>query len=798
MADGATPHRGRLGVAAALALGMALLCALRLQVTTDITHFLPAGKDRGLGQLSRQLADSALTRNLIISIAAPDAPAAKTAAARMTERLARHPEVAWIQRGPTEALTTAVYSLYAPRLPYFVSDRPEKEIPTALSDAGLARAAQALKRQLALPTAPMISRLAPSDPLQWFTALLKRLELAQARTLDVDGDQLLTRDHRHAVIFVGTKHSPFSSSAQGPLLDEIGRAFDEANRQAGGALTLERAGVAPIAVDAERRIRGDLQRISVISTVGVVLLFLFLFGSLRSVMLALLPIVGGALVAMTIGVLLFGKLHAMTLTIGSSLVGVAMDYPILLLTHRVLAPEESADRVMRRIWVGILLGGVTTAAGFAALAWTSFPGVREMAVTSSAGILAALAVTRWVLPPLLAGRPPRAAVLWRAAARAMAVLGSVRRRRWLPLVSLTAVGLVCVLGLPRLRWLDSLAALNAADPRLKAETDRVRARISSFEEGRLVIATAPTEEQALRINDEIAARLAGVQRAGAIEGSASLHAFVWSAALQARNRAAVSAAPDLAGRTLAALGREGFRTETFVPFTQAMQALHGDPSSSAPAPPLRLADLQGSPLAPLVRPFVVELGQDIGILTFLRGVKAPAAVEAALADLPGARYFDQAAFLDQTYARFRVQTLQAVGVGLVLILLVLYLRYRDWRRTLGALLPAALAAAATLGVLGLAGVPANLLHVLSLLMVLSMGVDYGVFLVEATEVRTSGPTLVSVAASCGTTVLSFGLLALSGTPALRAVGLTVGIGILLSLALVPLALLPHQGLRSAS
>ena len=106
---------------------------------------MPAGDDRGLGELSRQLADSALTRNLILSIGAPDPADARAAATGMATRLAHHPEVAWVQRGPTEALAAAVYQLYAPRLTSFISDRPETGIPPLLDEAGLARAAQALK-----------------------------------------------------------------------------------------------------------------------------------------------------------------------------------------------------------------------------------------------------------------------------------------------------------------------------------------------------------------------------------------------------------------------------------------------------------------------------------------------------------------------------------------------------------------------------------------------------------------------------------------------------------------------------
>jgi predicted exporter len=107
-----------------------------------------------------------------------------------------------------------------------------------------------------------------------------------------------------------------------------------------------------------------------------------------------------------------------------------------------------------------------------------------------------------------------------------------------------------------------------------------------------------------------------------------------------------------------------------------------------------------------------------------------------------------------------------------------------------------LAAGATLGLLGWLGIQANLLHVVTLLLVLSMGVDYGVFMVEAELHRRSGAsvegalddapaTAVSLVVAALSTAASFGVLALSENPALRAMGLTAALGVTLSLLLAP-------------
>jgi predicted exporter len=92
---------------------------------------------------------------------------------------------------------------------------------------------------------------------------------------------------------------------------------------------------------------------------------------------------------------------------------------------------------------------------------------------------------------------------------------------------------------------------------------------------------------------------------------------------------------------------------------------------------------------------------------------------------------------------------------------------------------------------------------MSLVMVMGMGVDYGIFCVDSVRSRERfGVTLLSLLLSCLTTALVFGMLALSSQPALRAIGVTTGIGIPLCFLLAPLTLaairiVPAAGARDA-
>jgi predicted exporter len=775
-----------LGIGAALIALAAAVVALRFEVTTSIVHFLPEGADPRLARLSRAMADSELTRTIVLTLGGPDEPTAARAAGELAARLRRDRAVAWVAGavGSGQEVERAVYELYFPRRLYFLSDRPAAELPGRLSDEGLARAARELRRQLALPTAPLLRRLAPEDPLLAFPAILDRLERARAGGLEVRDGQLVTPGGR-GVVFLAGRGGAFHTPTQRALQAAIARAFDEVDRAHGGAIDLAQSGAGRFAIASEAAIKADIARISIPSTLGVVLLFLLVYRSPRSMLLSFVPLAAGTIGATAVGLLLFGRLHGLTLAFGATLLGVCVDYPIHLLTHHALAADPAGpSATLRRIRPALLVGSLTTAAGLAALAWTSLPGLREIAVFTTLGVLLSLGATMLLLPPLMPTRvAPPPAPLRRLAAALDGLLARLRRSR-VALGVLPAAALVlCLVRLPWVRWDDDLSALQDLDADLVAEDRRVRDQVSQMEAGRLVVALGATDEEALRRNDLVFERLERARAAGEIGDFRSLHSLLWSADLQRRNRARVAASPRLAERTLSALAREGFRPEAFAQFGEALAA--EDPG------PLTWEALRRSALADLVRPFRATVDGQVAAFTFLRDVRDPGALAARLRGLDEVVYFDQIEFLGATYRTCRARTLELMGLGLVAVFLMIFVRYRRVGLSLAAFAPAILAAATSLALATwITGAPANLLHLVGLLLVLSMGEDYGVFVVESRRDRGElASTAVAVTMACATTVLSFGLLALSSNPALRAVGLTTGLGMVLSLLLAPTALL---------
>lgn len=818
--------------AAALVLALAAFVAARFQLSADITHLLPSAEDQRLAALARQLADSPLSRSMVLSVEAATPAQARAAAKRLAAKLRADPEVAWLLSGPDEAMGKAFYDLYYPHRLGLLSEVPERELAAEvatgrLSDAGLDRAVADLKRQLGLPGAALIKRVAPGDPLLSFPAWLKQLEAARPANLTVEDGQFMGATEQHAVLLLGTRHSALSFAHQAPFLGRVEAEFAAVQREIGGekasgaggggagagahSLRLRKTGIHRHAVAARRRIERDVQRISVVSTVAIVLLFIVLFRSVGLLALGLIPLAVGVLAGLGVTLARSGQVHGLTLTFGATLIGVCLDYPIHLFNHHTLDADVPTPLAsLRRVWPGLALGAVTTVTGFAGLAASDLPAIREVAIFASVGILAALLATRYLVAPWLPAAPANSVgpltVQRRAAAGLAASLAALARHRirlWLVLLVALVVGAA---GLPGLRWSDDVKALTRQEPALAAEDDAVRAEVSAHESGRVIVVTAPTLELALQRNDALALKLQKARKNGVLGGFRSLHSLLWSADLQRRNLAQLAAAqaatPSLATRMNAALTKAGFRPALFAPFAAALAA-----AVAKPTPPLTWRDLLASPLADLARPFRVDLAPtsgapdgEVGILTFVRDVPDPAALRAVVAEVPGGLFFDQRAFMEETFGSHRRGALLLVLFGLLAVVGVVALRYRALRPTLLATAPALLAGLFTVGLLALLGETLTLLHLVSLVLVLSMGVDYGVFLAEgvvaggAGASPTSAPerqgaTLLSIVIACLSTVLGFGLLAMSTNPALRAIGLTTGIGVLASLALAPTVLL---------
>jgi len=123
-----------------------------------------------------------------------------------------------------------------------------------------------------------------------------------------------------------------------------------------------------------------------------------------------------------------------------------------------------------------------------------------------------------------------------------------------------------------------------------------------------------------------------------------------------------------------------------------------------------------------------------------------------------------------------------LGWGLAAIYLVLAGYFRSVLRPLRILGPTIASVVTVAALLVTLGLPLTLFHMVSLLLVIGLGLDYALFFNRlATHHEEWATTFKALWVCCVTTVLVFGMLVVSHTPPLQAIGVTVALGAALCL-----------------
>jgi predicted exporter len=163
---------------------------------------------------------------------------------------------------------------------------------------------------------------------------------------------------------------------------------------------------------------------------------------------------------------------------------------------------------------------------------------------------------------------------------------------------------------------------------------------------------------------------------------------------------------------------------------------------------------------------VLPSGPEWVVLVPLYGV---ADAQALAAEVP---VFDLKAESERLLAGYRREALRLTGIGIGAIVIALALGLRRPRAVLQVMLPVMLALVLTAAVLLLAGQRLTVFHLIAMLLVMGIGLNYALFFD-----RPEGESpLFALLVTCATTVLAFGTLAWSSNPVLHAIGLTVTVG----------------------
>jgi predicted exporter len=759
----------RRGLPLALWLVFAVACAwvaAHARITADMSAFLPEAATPLQRLLVAELREGVTSRVILIGI--EGAPAERLAAASraLAQRLEGRPNFVYLANGEARLAAAEREFLFANR--YLLSPGVDER---RFEPAALAAALERGYEVLGSPAGPLVRRYLPADPTGEFLRLAAVFE-AESRPASVGG-VWMSRDERTALALVQTAAKGFDLDAQQANLGLIEQAFAEAREEAGAeGAVLRLSGPAVFAVRSRDTIRGDVERLSLAAAALVAGLLFAVFGSARIVATAFLPVATGILAGVAAVALGFGAVHGITLGFGVTLIGEAVDYAIYFFGQR--RAGEPPERALAGIWPTLRLGTIVSVASYCAMLLSGFAGLAQLGAFSVVGLVAAAAATRWVLPAA-AGRKV-------ASPRGVAIASALPRLRMSAGARLAALVLVAgVAALVVARhapiWDDDLARLNPISAADRNLDQRLREGLGAPDARWLLMVAAASEEEALEACEALEAPLAELVRAKAIAGFESPARALPSRRTQLARRDALPDEARLRERLRTVVAASPFRPGMFEPFVR-------DVAATKAAPLLDRARLRGTAFGLRVDSLLVERDGRWYAFLPLRGLEDPAALADRVATL-GVRdvslldiRVESAALL----GAYREQTLALWGVGLGLIVAVLFVHLRSATRVLRVVGPIAAAVAAAIAILLAAGDKLTLFHLVATLLVVGVGSNYALFFERASaDEAERRATAFAVMVCAATTIVVFALLAASHVPVLRMIGSTVAVGASLSL-----------------
>ena len=506
------------------------------------------------------------------------------------------------------------------------------------------------------------------------------------------------------------------------------------------------------------------------ATLGILLLLLLAFRRWR-VLLAFVPVLVGMLFGAVACVALFGHMHVMTLVLGSSLIGVAVDYPLHYLSKSWSLKPWRSWPALRLTLPGLSLSLATSCIGYLALAFTPFPALTQIAIFSAAGLIGAYLSAVCLLPALLKGVELRPAQWPLSIAQTLLDIRAALLKK-IPTPALLALLLAfCAAGLWQLTSKNDVRQWVGAPPQLMAEAQAI-ARITGYQPtSQFFLVRADNEQQLLERQAALSERLDQLVNMGKLQGYLALNQLVSQPGEQQQLRAALDQLPQH-WQPLLELGVPQEALQNELAQLKALPEQHVDDAMTGPlAEPWRALWLGKNP-------------QGVAAMVSLQGLNNASLLRVQALDLPGVQLVDRLGDLNKVFAATQISAaeLKLLSCALIVLLLIAPFGFRGALRIVALPLLAALCSLASLGWLGQ---PLTLFSLFGLLLVTAISVDYAILMRE--QIGGAAVSLLGTLLAALTTWLSFGLLAVSSTPAVSNFGLAVSLGLAFSFILAPWA-----------
>ena len=529
-------------------------------------------------------------------------------------------------------------------------------------------------------------------------------------------------------------------------------------------IKIYRSGVFFFATEAANQSKKEISLITSISMVCVFALLILIFRNIGPVILPFISIALGVVFAIAITQMIFGAIHILTIVFGASLIGVVIDYSLHYFYHKSHTHESSNQH--SHLVSALFLSLCTSLVGYAALSFSELITLKKVALFSCCGLaMAWLSVV--CLGELMTKKmsPPRESLLSKFVESLFIPIRTINTKSILTIIVLVIIACTAILIFaapvnddPRLFFKPSAQLLN--------EEKKVGEQANDFEPGHYLLLKSSPNKSLHSIAKTFKKE---INQAATLDHSQfiSLTDWVPSIEQQAKNyqlQAQLFEDEGAIEQLFAKLNIKNTPQDNLI----ELQKFYSDAANKQ----LDLATTAQT-LADMLPPLWLKHNeQELAFVLIKKGTDTNA-LESIVARQEGIEYINTLGATTQVLREQRQSASWLLFIAYCFISLLLLLRFKSLSALWMISVPL-ISSSLILLLFFLTNNTLNLFHIMAMFLVLGLGMDYSIFVKEMREKLSI--THHSIFLSAITSILSFGLLAISSIPVVSAFGLTLLIG----------------------
>ncbi|MGY3793233.1 1-acyl-sn-glycerol-3-phosphate acyltransferase [Aquimarina sp. 433] len=670
-----------------------------------------------------------------------------------------------------------LYDFVYQHLPFFLTEEDYKTIDRQINPDSITKVIENNYKSLISPAGLVTQKYIVKDPLTLTPKGLQKLaQLQLGDNYDLYNGFLVTKDKKNLLLFLTPALATNETGENTLFVEELKRITEDLNTTYQETASATLFGSTLYAVANAKQIKSDIQLTVSIAMTILLLILIFFYRKLAVPLIIFTPTVFGAIVAIAILYLIKGKISAISLGIGSVLLGITLDYSLHILTH--FRNNNDVKELYKDVSMPVLMSSLTTAVAFLCLVFVKSEALNDLGIFAAISVVGASVFALLFIPQVYrfskTVKSERKTFIDR--------VSQINFHKSKVLIGL--ISLIFIIGLflfHKVGFNTDLNTMNYQPEELLAAEEDLDRINNNKAKSIYLVSYGSSLNEALNANNKLFKTLEKKKTNEEIINFSSVGGVVLSKEAQQEkiklwNEFWTQKRRDSLTNLLIEKGSVlGFKPQTFHQFYAML---------TNKINPIGFEEYQN------IKELYLEefVTTEPNFATVVSAIKVnhenTDQLNASLSKISNTVVIDRKQLNETLLGNLKNDFNSLIGYSLIAVVALLLLFYRDPMLTLITALPIAITWVITLGVMKILGIDFNIFNVIISTFIFGLGVDYSIFITnglikEFTYGVKELPTYkTSILLSVITTILGVGVLIFAKHPALRSISTVSLIGIL--------------------